>query len=274
MLEDGNDGCEGYNFHRFPEFISSDGDDEHGKKRDANFLFRDIPLFSYYSSSHLHDGSNGESNNLFFSSMCEDFEKNGFICIQQNNDATYLNKNFWERLRNEALDKFQTCFQILAKGGKIAFPAPYRDDESKCRIYSMGRGIKNGYREIVMRSPGRFEMTFGCLDESESHKNKKNHTLLRRIRKHVTEEKDSVLHRLLSELFKKEDYYLCNMSIVIAVPGAAEQSWHADGGHVDLTKHLSCHCLNIFIPLVDVPLSLGPTQFKPGRFISYFSTCY
>ena len=273
MLEDENNGCAGYNFHCFPDFISPDENDEYEKKRDSNILknFRDIPLFSYYASPQELGESDGVSNDSFLGSMCQDFEKNGFVCIQQKKNVSHSNKHFWELLRNEALDNFQTCFQILEKGGKISFPAPYHDDASNGRIYSMGCGIKNGYKEIVMRGPGRFEMTFGCLDEPKSHKNKKCHTLLGHIRKHVTESKDSVLHRLLSQLFKGEEHYLCNMSIVISVPGAAEQSWHADGGHVDLTKHLSCHCLNVFIPLVDVPLSLGPTQFKPGKYNSIFS---
>lgn len=29
-------------------------------------------------------------------------------------------------------------------------------------------------------------------------------------------------------------------------------------------QYLSCHCLNVFIPLVDINEQNGPTEFKPG----------
>ena len=59
-------------------------------------------------------------------------------------------------------------------------------------------------------------------------------------------------------------YRLCNLSLIVATPGCTSQSWHADGGHVSLSQHEKCHVLNVFIPLVDVPLSMGPTELRPG----------
>jgi ectoine hydroxylase-related dioxygenase (phytanoyl-CoA dioxygenase family) len=43
------------------------------------------------------------------------------------------------------------------------------------------------------------------------------------------------------------------------------QAWHVDGGHL-FGRKLECpaHCLDVFIPLVDVPSELGPTEFIPG----------
>ena len=43
--------------------------------------------------------------------------------------------------------------------------------------------------------------------------------------------------------------------VLMALPGAATQGWHADGGHLSPTEHLPCHCLNVFVPLVDVSLA-------------------
>jgi len=60
------------------------------------------------------------------------------------------------------------------------------------------------------------------------------------------------------------DYYICNLSLLVATPGCPTQSWHADGGHTSLTKHEQCHVFNVFIPLVDVPLSMGTTELRPG----------
>ncbi len=63
------------------------------------------------------------------------------------------------------------------------------------------------------------------------------------------------------------EYYLCNFSLLISTPGSPTQSWHADGGHTSLTTHLPCHVFNVFIPLIDVPLSMGPTEFRPGSHV-------
>lgn len=42
------------------------------------------------------------------------------------------------------------------------------------------------------------------------------------------------------------------------------QAWHVDGGHL-FGRKLDCpaHCLDVFIPLIDVPPELGPTEFIP-----------
>ena len=63
---------------------------------------------------------------------------------------------------------------------------------------------------------------------------------------------------------QSNDNYICNLSLLKATPGCPTQSWHADGGHTSLTKHEHCHVFNVFIPLVDVPLSMGPTELRPG----------
>ena len=54
-----------------------------------------------------------------------------------------------------------------------------------------------------------------------------------------------------------------NTSLVVSLPGTQEQAWHCDGPHVSLTEHLPCHCLNVFIPLIDITMDCGPTAFRP-----------
>lgn len=58
--------------------------------------------------------------------------------------------------------------------------------------------------------------------------------------------------------------HLVNFSLVISTPGSEIQSWHADGGHVSLISHEPCHVFNIFVPLVDVDIAMGPTELRPG----------
>mmetsp|Transcript_28351 Transcript_28351/g.59638 ORF Transcript_28351/g.59638 Transcript_28351/m.59638 type:complete len:445 (+) Transcript_28351:73-1407(+) len=66
------------------------------------------------------------------------------------------------------------------------------------------------------------------------------------------------------------DFYLCNLSLLVATPGCPTQAWHADGGHVSMSTHEPCHCFNVFVPLVDVPLEMGPTELRPGKCISFW----
>uniref|UniRef100_A0A7S1RZD9 Fe2OG dioxygenase domain-containing protein n=1 Tax=Alexandrium catenella TaxID=2925 RepID=A0A7S1RZD9_ALECA len=45
---------------------------------------------------------------------------------------------------------------------------------------------------------------------------------------------------------------------------AQGQAWHSDGGHLYEHVDLPCHCLNVFVPLVDLDASNGPTEFILG----------
>ena len=48
--------------------------------------------------------------------------------------------------------------------------------------------------------------------------------------------------------------------LVLNLPGSAAQPYHTDGGHL-FGKSTECpaHCLDVFVPLIDVPAELGPT---------------
>jgi ectoine hydroxylase-related dioxygenase (phytanoyl-CoA dioxygenase family) len=61
-----------------------------------------------------------------------------------------------------------------------------------------------------------------------------------------------------------EDCIVINKSLVVSSPGALDQAWHSDGPHISATEDLPCHCLNVFVPLVNVTEQNGPTQFRPG----------
>ena len=60
---------------------------------------------------------------------------------------------------------------------------------------------------------------------------------------------------------------------VIANPGAAPQQPHMDGSHLFQATHgyeqvqAPMHCLNVFLPLVDVTAENGPTEFWPGSHV-------
>ena len=188
----------------------------------------------------LDDGVDDE----LLSSLKRSFDEDGFLCL-----ASLFDDVTVQRLREAANVNFEECFQHLYDHGHTPFPR-YRSDEGNHEeAYAISQGVKGGFREIVMRSAGRFEMPFGCDRQPFSDDAIMNNDLLLRI---------------VETLFSRDDHYMCNMSIVNATPGSSDQGWHADGGHIDLQAHKECHCFNAFVPLVDVDVSLGPTEMRPG----------
>jgi len=133
--------------------------------------------------------------------------------------------------------------------------------------YALGLGGKNGFREVVMRSPGRYELsllqsidTTSSSIESESSSNNNNRVpSIQALKKYLSQIAFSLM-----ETDSWDNIQLCNVSLVLSSPGAPNQSWHADGGHCSMETHLSAHCINLFVPLQDVNASMGPTEFKPG----------
>lgn len=121
--------------------------------------------------------------------------------------------------------------------------------------YPMKVGIKHGFREIVMRSPGRFEI---ALKESSKLLQMNHMPSLQMLQRCLP-----FVPALLNAT-SWEHVQICHISLVLSMPGSNEQSWHADGGHVDLQKHQSCHCLNVFIPLIGLTQEMGPTELRPG----------
>lgn len=188
----------------------------------------------------------------------ESFARDGFLVLRN-----ALSQDPLEEWHHFASQYFRQIFHDLHHHGHTDFAShcrTVRDDDhhhdmaSESKQYAMGLGVKHGFREIVMRSPGRYELSLlQCRDKTPS------------------------IEALQEQLFPYvptllgashwDDLSLCHLSLVVATPGASEQSWHADGGHVSVTQHLPCHVANIFVPLTDVPLDLGPTEFRPGSHV-------
>jgi len=198
-----------------------------------------LPHKEHQKSEWLVDSTTDENISHIFS-------RDGFVCLSQVFESEVLDE--WRKFGHA---HFAECFQTLHEQGHTAFPKHCRKTEEGAVEYALECGVKNGFREVVMRSPGRYELSLlHCSDSRPS---------LEPILKVL----DPVIPPLLEEA-SLEDLQLCHVSLLMATPGAADQSWHADGGHVSLSEHLPCHVLNVFIPLLDVPLELGPTELRPG----------
>jgi hypothetical protein len=177
------------------------------------------------------------------------FESEGSILIRK----AFAPELIWE-WNKYSKDVLKAVFECLHEHGHAAFPAPYKIDSCGRKEYGMKPGVKFGFREIVMRSPGRYEVSL--LHSSRA---------LQRDLPPLDSLKESLSFvPSLLDSFSWDDIQICNLSLVMSTPGASEQTWHADGGHVSIHEHLPCHCFNIFIPLTDVTMENGPTELRPG----------
>lgn len=169
--------------------------------------------------------------------LSERFDRDGFVLLRQKLlvDSLLPWHALFERLWEDLMDR-----QVVKQ--------------------PLGIGVKHGFKEIVQRSPGRYELSLLHHDEF----------WLPRQRLLVQELKEC-LSDIAPPLLQQSHWHqihIANLSFVVSTPGAATQGWHADGPHLSLTHHLPCHCLNLFISLQDMPtMDWGPTQLRPGSHV-------
>ena len=64
-----------------------------------------------------------------------------------------------------------------------------------------------------------------------------------------------------------KDVVLIHKGIFLSLPGAETQSYHQDGLHLTTQYQKPCHAINVFVPLIDLQMKSGPTEFCLGTHI-------
>lgn len=160
----------------------------------------------------------------------ERFNADGFVVLEDVFSEEHISS-----LHLQAVQNFAEVSSIIERSG-----------------LEFGIGVKHGFKEIVQRHPNRYEMPYKMSDDVYNFVLGSTHI------------RDTV-----SQILDCDDYVVANRSLVISMPGCDDQAWHSDGPHMSATQDLPCHCLNVFIPLVDVNDENGPTEIRPG---SHFYT--
>jgi len=192
-----------------------------------------------------------------FSKSIEDFKKNGIAIL-----PVRIQDDFVQESRKLCMSAW---VDALARGKII-------------KGHEVKLGMEHGFKEIVLRAPGRYDMQWKIDGE-----------------KHFLDE-EMILSKFMPFVHEVlGGPQMTNMNFngcLMSLPGAKEQLWHVDGEHlftsednfkcvgkenIDFFKKtdsvpdsiLPAHCLNIFIPLVDVESNNGGTEFCLG---SHFHT--
>lgn len=114
----------------------------------------------------------------------------------------------------------------------------------------IGIGSRNGYREVVQRSPGRFDVPMQEQD------------LAPIWGAHGSLAADVPWLGLVRAVLGAEARpSFCG--VVFSRPGSPAQQWHIDSPH-EAAEQRAAHAVNVLVALADIPLSAGPTEVARG----------
>ena len=167
----------------------------------------------------------GAGSNAVHNVLVANFQRDGFVVMDD-----LLDMEVVQALHIECMSHYEELQELL-----------------KNKKLSLGIGIKQGFKEIVQRHLNRFEIPYKMDSYSINAAITGCKPLMEAVR--------AILG---------DDCHIVNKSLVLSLPGAIDQAWHVDGGHLSITEDLPCHCLNVFLPLVDVQLEDGPTELRLG----------
>lgn len=155
--------------------------------------------------------------------LCGKFSNDGYLVLESIFQAHEI-----DTFRTKSMQNFDDVMSIIRSGN-----------------LSFGIGTKNCFKEIVQRHKLRYEVPYGM--DNDSFDALYTNSIIR-----------NVIENILGP-----DAIIINRSLVLSFPGTEEQSWHSDGPHLSITEYLPCHCLNVFIPLIDLMETHGPTELRP-----------
>ncbi len=134
-----------------------------------------------------------------------------------------------------------------------------------------GFGLKKekGYREIVEKDKGRFDLNLDHIDDFQG--GNPDTCFISEVRRHA----EAKIRPLLVEMFG-DKYALNGKGVVVSFPGTAPQEWHVDSSHLFTAQQLGTpdvcrplvtipsHFVTVFVPLYRARPELGPTEFLTG----------
>lgn len=114
------------------------------------------------------------------------------------------------------------------------------------------RELQDGFDVLRERGRGRFDMTLPDFDTPQF-------SFLTDLKKAPWM---PVVHSILGK-----DVVLIHKGMFLSMPGAEAQPYHQDGVHLTTQTQRDCHAVNVFIPLVDLTMKHGPTEFCLGTHV-------
>jgi hypothetical protein len=118
----------------------------------------------------------------------------------------------------------------------------------------IGIGSRNGFHELVQRSPGRFDVPMSEQDLAPIWGAQGS-----------TAPDVPWLEVVRSALGPDARPSFCG--VVFSRPGSPAQQWHIDSPH-EAVEHRPAHAVNVLLALADIPLAAGPTEVARGTHLA------
>mmetsp|Transcript_33653 Transcript_33653/g.69993 ORF Transcript_33653/g.69993 Transcript_33653/m.69993 type:complete len:251 (+) Transcript_33653:102-854(+) len=117
---------------------------------------------------------------------------------------------------------------------------------------ALHRELEDGFDVLRERGRGRFDMELPAFDEPAFN--------------FLTDLKRAPWMPVVRTILGK-DVVLIHKGMFLSMPGADHQQYHQDGVHLSTQTQRDCHAINVFVPLIDLTLKHGPTEFCLGTHI-------
>ncbi|KAL7571280.1 hypothetical protein ACA910_008933 [Epithemia clementina (nom. ined.)] len=114
------------------------------------------------------------------------------------------------------------------------------------------RELQDGFDVLRERGRGRFDMELPVFDSPEF-------SFLTDL---TLAPWMPVVRQILGQ-----DVVLIHKGMFLSMPGCDAQQYHQDGLHLTTQTQRDCHAVNVFVPLVDLTMKHGPTEFCLGTHI-------
>ncbi|CAB9518493.1 Phytanoyl-CoA dioxygenase (PhyH) [Seminavis robusta] len=211
-----------------------------------------------------------DKNDKKLNATRDKFNRDGYIVLKnyfRNNDDPTQEESLVPLLGDDwhdfSLKYWNRIFQVLHEKGHISEPHHVMNDE-----YNNGKLRHPGYKEIVHRYPGRYELSLNRISDHT----KEEDSLLYHDMPLLQPIIDKLEHLILSILKQHPNYqelpdgtkYNLLHSMLISAPHSLIQKFHVDTKHTNEEEHWPAHIINVFIPLVNMTTRvLGPTEVVP-----------
>jgi len=114
------------------------------------------------------------------------------------------------------------------------------------------RELQDGFDVLRERGRGRYDMELPVFDEPAFD--------------FLTDLKKTPWMPIVREILG-DGAVLINKRMFLYLPDAAKQVYHQDGIHLTNQYQKPCHAINVFVPLIDLTMQHGPTEFCLGSHI-------
>jgi len=166
--------------------------------------------------------------------------KNNAASRKRKREYSFVPSQHWRLTR----DQIDLCFEeIMDFYDKVTYTIKARALHSE---------LADGFDVFRQRGAGRYDMQLPAFDTD---------------RFSFLTDLDKAAWMPVVKKILGDDATIVHKGAFLSMPGSSTQIYHQDGPHLTTKYQRPCHAINVFIPLVDLTMKNGPTEFCIGTHI-------